>query len=275
MSSGRVASGFDSDREGEFEGGQARNRVVHELGHSYGLHHSVNAAENGWTEILWVFNDMKKGWCGEVADDDARDYPDWTSVDGDTVAAIGPMGDPQAEIWGIDPRYLDSNDALLHSAPQTNTSLMSYCNAEDQAGQARWIGKRDYLQLLTDDHGPISGDPDAGTGDTIRGVIAADGQSADLKPALAVDFAPTPDDPAGTHAVVLRNVAGGELWRTRFTPGDLRRRAGDRGLTSRPRRQSSTSWSRGVLWEPPRSRWFRPGCSWLPAPSRTTRRRCR
>jgi hypothetical protein len=213
-----VASGFDADREGEFEGGHARNRVVHELGHSYGLHHSVNAAENGWTKILWVFDDMKKGWCDEVADDDAPDYPDWTTMGGDTVAALGPVGDPQTEIWGIDTRYVDSDDDLLLSAPQTNTSLMSYCVADDQAGQARWIGDRDYRQLLTDDHEPISDDPDAGTGDAIRGVIAADGQSAVLKPALAVDFAPTTDDPAGTHAVVLRDATGAELGRTRFTP---------------------------------------------------------
>ena len=220
LSSGGVASGFDADLEGEFEGGHARNRVVHELGHSYGLHHSVNAAENGWTEILWVFDHQKKGWCGEVADGDARDYPDWTTMGGETVAALGPVGDPQTEIWGIDPRYLDSDDDLLQSAPHTNTSLMSYCTADDQAGQARWIGKRDYLQLLTDDHEPISDDPDAGSGDMIRGVIAADGQSAELRPALAVDFGPTSDDPTGTHAVVLRDAAGSELRRIRFTPVD-------------------------------------------------------
>ncbi len=218
LSSGRVASGFDADLEGEFEGGHARNRVVHELGHSYGLHHSVNADQNGWTKILWIFNDMKKGWCGEVADASAADYPDWTTVDGRTVAALGPVGDPQTEIWGIDPRYIDSDEDLLLSAPHTNTSLMSYCQGTDQVGQARWIGKRDYLQLLTDDHEPITGDPDAGSGDMIRGVIAPDGMSAEFKPALEVDRAPTADDPTGTHAVVLRDDTGGELWRTRFTP---------------------------------------------------------
>lgn len=218
LSSGGVASGFDANREGELDGGHARNRVVHELGHSYGLHHSVNAAENGWTKILWLFDDMKKGWCGEVADDAAQDYPDWTSMGGSTVAALGPIGDPRSEIWGIDPRYRDSDVDLFLSAPQTNTSLMSYCVSDDQAGQSRWIGESDYLQLLTDDRAPMSGDLDAGTGDTIRGVIAADGQSAEFKPALTVDFAPAADDPAGTHAVVLRDAAGGELWRTRFTP---------------------------------------------------------
>ena len=99
LSSGTVASGFDADLEDEFEGGHQRNRVVHELGHSYGLHHSVNAAENGWTEILWIFNDQKKGWCEEVAGDDAPDYPNWTTMDGETVAALGPVGDPQTEVW--------------------------------------------------------------------------------------------------------------------------------------------------------------------------------
>ncbi|AXH96052.1 hypothetical protein DV701_07850 [Ornithinimicrobium avium] len=218
LSSGRVASGFDADLEGEREGGHARNRVVHELGHSYGLHHSVNAAQNGWTKILWIFDDMKRGWCDEVADGSAADYPDWTSMGARTVAALGPVGDPQTEIWGVDPRYLDSDEDLLLSAPHTNTSLMSYCRGTDQSGQARWIGKRDYVQLLTDDHEPISDDPDAGAGDMIRGVIAADGQSAELRPALGVDLAPVADDPTGTHALVLRDAAGGELWRTRFTP---------------------------------------------------------
>ncbi|MGW9168185.1 DUF1194 domain-containing protein [Agromyces sp. NPDC055658] len=219
LSTRGVASGFDEFLEGEFDSGHARNRVVHELGHSYGLHHSVNAAENGWTKILWVFNEMKKGWCTEVADASADDYPHWTTkTNGDTVAALGPIGDPRSEVWGIDPRYLDSDDDLFLSAPQTNTSLMSYCRSDDQGGQARWIGKRDYLQLLTDDRAPIIGDLDAGAGETIRGVIAADGLSAELAPALSVDFAPTADDPTGTHAVVLRDDSGAELWRTRFTP---------------------------------------------------------
>jgi hypothetical protein len=219
LASGRVASGWDGGVDGVTETGHARNRAPHELGHTYGLHHSVNAAENGWTKILWIFNDLKKGWCGEVADGSAPDYPHWDATSSGTVATLGPMGDERTEIWGTDVRFVGSDEDLALSSPDTNTSLMSYCRASDRSGQQRWIGKRDYEQLLTSDRGPISGDDQQDLPATDgTGLSAPDGATAELKPALAVALAPTPDDAEGTHAVVLRDAEGAALHTTRFTP---------------------------------------------------------
>lgn len=51
----------------------------------------------------------------------------------------------------------------------------------------------------------------------VRGMIEADG-TASFEPALPLDRAPTPDDPAATHAIVLLGSAGTVVHSTRFTP---------------------------------------------------------
>jgi hypothetical protein len=231
-----VAAGWDSFATGPTAGGYGRNRAVHELGHTYGLHHSVNAAENGYKEWLGFWDYAKNGWCKEEADDDAPDYPDRVTIGGRPMAALGPMGDRRREIWGMDPRFLKTNEAVALSSPQTTTSLMSYC--EGNSTQMRWIGKRDYLQLLSGDREPISGwdhEPrPVGSGLTLRGIIAADGASAQFKPALAVDLAPTSSDPDGTHELVLQDAAGAVLHSVRFTPGHQDADAGPDGADAGP-----------------------------------------
>ena len=220
LSSGRVAMGWTGGLDGQLRTGHARNRAPHEIGHSNGLHHSVNAAQNGYTKILWVFDDLKRGWCGEVADGDASDYPDWIDAAGDRRAALGPMGDAQTEVWGLDTDLVGVDDDLAVSAPQTTYSLMSYCVGAGD-GQGRWIGQRDYRQLHGGDREPISGDEAAraaGDGILFRGTVRADGAAAELRPALAAHLAATPSLASGTHELVLLDAAGAVLHSTRFTP---------------------------------------------------------
>lgn len=85
---------------------------------------------------------------------------------------------------------------------------------------------------------PISGWAAAprpvGSGLTLRGIIAADGASAQFKPALAVDLAPTPSDPDGTHELVLQDAAGVVLHSVRFTPGHQDADAGPGGAGAGP-----------------------------------------
>ncbi|MFC3385404.1 DUF1194 domain-containing protein [Couchioplanes azureus] len=235
---GAVASGWDENATGATDADYGRNRVVHELGHTYGLHHSVNAAENGYKEWMGFWDYAKNGWCGEEADDDTPDYADKTTIGGRPVAALGPMGDRRREIWGMDPRFLTTNEAAAVSSPETTTSLMSYCRDGVTSTQRRWIGQRDYRQLFSGDRDPIDGFDAAplpvGSGLTLRGIIAADGASAQLKPALAVDLAPTPSDPDGSHELVLQDAAGTVLHSVRFTPGHQDADAGPDGADAGP-----------------------------------------
>lgn len=219
---GHVGSGWDADLVGERAMGHARNRVTHELGHMLGLHHSVNAAENGHQGILWWA--MKRGWCNEVADGSAPEFPHWRpGVDTTTgiSAALGPMARVREEVWGTDLRFFGTSRALALSNPNETTSLMSYCSAEQAQSQHRWISAHDWELLLTEDLTPIGGrdvDPTGdGAGLLIRATITPEGPAV-LAPALPVAEAPTGDDPDGTHELVLVDAAGDVVHEVAFTP---------------------------------------------------------
>ncbi|MEU7909159.1 hypothetical protein [Actinoplanes sp. NPDC049118] len=57
---------------------------------------------------------------------------------------------------------------------------------------------------------------------------------AQLKPALAVDLAPTPSDPNGSHELLLQNAAGTVLHSVRFTPGHQDADTGPDGTEAGP-----------------------------------------
>lgn len=222
LSSGYVASGWDELLEDDRDTGYARNRVVHELGHSYGLHHSVNAEQNGYDTFLGLIKQYKLGWCDdEKADTDVPDWPYWIDDEaGVRSAAIGPVGDPMTEVWGFDGRFFGEDDSLSISPPHQVNSLMSYCPG-DYATQSRWIGLRDFRQLVDGPRDPMSGDEYStqdGTGLMMRGTIHPDGSRGVWKPALAVDAAPTADDPSGNLTLVMLDAAGQSLYETRFSP---------------------------------------------------------
>ncbi len=220
---GRVASSWLGGEGAALASGYGRNRAAHELGHTYGLHHTVNADQNGWTKVLWFINDLKKGWCGEVADGAASDYPYWTGSGAGARPALGPTGNVRQEMWGMDSRFVTSNPALALSDPDDVMPLMSYCSNPGTSGQVRWIDAPSYQQLLSTDREPISGGDDVAQADAadallVRGVLSLDSAGATLKPALAVHATPTPDDPAGTHSLVIVDGSGAVLTQTRFTP---------------------------------------------------------
>lgn len=219
---GVVGSGWDADLVGELSMGHARNRVTHEVGHMLGLPHNVNAEHNGHEGILWW--SMKHGWCNEVASSSAPDFPYWRpglDPDTNTSAALGPMARVRGEVWGTDLRFFGRNRALALSSPHETTSLMSYCLAENQRSQHRWISAHDWERLLTEELTPIGGrdvEPaGAGSGTLIRATVSPDGTAA-LAPALPIDEAPTVDDPDGTHQVVLVDEAGATVHEVTFTP---------------------------------------------------------
>lgn len=220
---GVVGSGWDGGVVGKYATDHARNRVTHEVGHMLGLHHSVNAEENGY-DTAWGFRMYKRGWCAEVGALSAPDFPYWRpglDPETGTSAALGPMDRVRGEVWGTDLRFFGISPALAVSDPRETTSLMSYCQAENRVSQQRWISARDWVLLLSGDLTPIGGsgtEPAGdGSGTLIRATISPDG-TARLAPALPVDEAPTVSDPDGTHEVVLVDDAGSIVHRVSFAP---------------------------------------------------------
>lgn len=145
----QVSIGFsDSGSTLEFQG-YARNRVAHEVAHSGGRPHAVDGG-------LGLVNrdgvDLKQGYCGELAGANAMDFHDFNEIGGSTVPTLGPIGDPQTELWGFDQRFVSGNEALSVSDPKMTLPLMSYGNGRNcritQVGQRRWISGFTYLQLL-------------------------------------------------------------------------------------------------------------------------------
>ena len=215
---GNSASGWlGADRSSAYVG-YGRNRVVHELGHTFGRHHTVNADENG---------PVSSGWCGEYASPRAPNWQYWQTTTRDGVAVdiptLSSLSNPRLATWGMDTRSLN-RPALALSDPSVVTPLMSYCDPANKGGQWRWITPEDYLHLLGDDLDPISGGFDAsdraGASEAlvIRGLLDPATSTIELQPALAFAAAFTPSDPGGTHEIAVLDDQGVALYTAKFTP---------------------------------------------------------
>lgn len=227
LASGPVAAGYDGGSTGMLDAGFYRNTGPHELMHTYGGHHSVNAAANGYDTLLGGMVRHKRGWCGEVADEDAPEWPYTGTNAKGTFAAVGPLeSGRRAEVWGVEVRLSALRTPLALVDPHATPSLMSYCSSVDKTIQRTWIGAPDWDFLLSQfpaaaptpvpDPSPRPA-PSPRAGTLVRAMIDTDGVVTML-PALPLDQDPTPDDPAGTHAIVMLDAAGVPVHTVRFTP---------------------------------------------------------
>ena len=148
---GRVASWFTYGIDGgspepALHYGYNRNLGAHELGHVLGQYHS--ARENP------LFPDHLQGVCGEVGeeknDSQADEYFPFAGLPIYTVygdndnprvvtidrPVLGPLGNRDSEVWGLDTRFVGGNNGILLDAinsklaiinPSQVFSIMSYC----------------------------------------------------------------------------------------------------------------------------------------------------
>ena len=142
LASGRVSMSFAEGGEAVGARVHARNRVPHEVAHNLGIPHVVNAVNEGEEE------NRKYGWCGEDAGATSLDWPDFSEIAGSDRPTIGPLGQPDGEIWGLVPRFMGSDASLALVNPRTTFPMMSYCLAR-AAGQGRWIGLLNSTRLFT------------------------------------------------------------------------------------------------------------------------------
>lgn len=215
---GNVSSAWLDGKGDEDATGLGRNRSVHELGHSLGLDHVVNAAENG-RNIPVVGG--KQGWCDETGSPIIEDYPYFATIGSRDLPTLGPTGDDQSEVWGFDTRFLDGTEELSVVDPFEVFPLMSYCEGDGtDKHQGRWISAYNYERLLDGRLAGTTGPAFTG-GDLlqVRGDLDLETNSLELAPVLPlVGGIPTVDNPAGTVEVKLVDDNGATLELVRVEP---------------------------------------------------------
>jgi len=144
---GTVSSGYNQGVDNRTDVGFFRNVGGHEVGHSLGLHHAVD------NTLPLNSNGRKVGYCSEVADAAAPGHPDFGPLSGangnlPSAPLIGPLGDPQTEVWGIDTRFFrnDVNNLAVVDPNQTG-ALMGYCWVGSP--QDAWTSAFEWQTLLS------------------------------------------------------------------------------------------------------------------------------
>lgn len=209
-----AASWFMSGTEDREAYGYARNRGAHEVGHAIGERHAADADGNTHCS-------------DKSAGGGAVEYPFVETIGGDERPTLGPLGDPDTEVWGVDPRFVvdGSNADLAITDPNVTFALMGYCNSLDNTSQGRWTDSF-YLPRFMDDvnaidwsEGPVP--DDGGVWGFFRGLWPFDEAAADVefKPffANAPGVVPTAM-PAGDYVLELQDAVGAVVETVAFEP---------------------------------------------------------
>jgi hypothetical protein len=140
LASGAVSMSWASGSQASTARNHARNRVPHEIAHNLGVPHVVNAS-NGLDD-----DGRKQGWCSETASATAIDWPHTTTLGTTVRPTLGPMAPTNSQVWGLVPRFLQTDARLALVDPSTTFPMMSYCTTL-LAGQGRWVSSPTYLTL--------------------------------------------------------------------------------------------------------------------------------
>ena len=268
---------------------------MHEISHSLGVHHAVDNSLGESGGFLW-WGKHKTGRCGEVASTDAPGHDPFITVAEGIRPGLGPIDDPDDEVWGVDHRFARADESGLGlSDPEQTWALMSYCS--DGLGQRRWTSaferdeQIDGIRSLAPAGGGGGGggswgetgevatqadvvEPPAGSrGVLISGTISAKDKSATIESALPMPYAGDAAPGAGSFTLRVEDAAGGRSGDAQVrAAGRLRRRRGRRrdGLVRRGGRDPGRRLDRARLGDQRHRR----GSS-SPASPRPARRRPR
>ena len=133
-----------NERDGEYFG-QQRNVGSHELGHALGQPHPGRHPSGD--ELLPLEGVCMEGVTGGDTEYEYFGDPNPHNDTAELVALLGPLGDVNTEVWGLDtyfadrrqvPRWQDNLDGLIVSDPREVYSIMSYCMGTRDT-QFRWM----------------------------------------------------------------------------------------------------------------------------------------
>jgi hypothetical protein len=178
-----------------------RQTHSHEVGHMLGLHHSVDGSQ-GLDD-----KGRKQGYCDEVADSLAPDFPWFFEIAGLKRPTLGPMdAGQQALVYGFD------SDLGLIVDPEQDFDMMGYCA---NAPIDFWPSAHTYT-TLRDNINLQFGELDQAvfrgpTGDyqLFRGLVDLDTMAVELLSTVVLeDVAPPDNPPAGDFTLRLRESGG-------------------------------------------------------------------
>ncbi len=219
----KVSSTYGLWAEAPTAGGRSRSTGAHEGAHTWGRAHAVFLYRPPWGSI---------GLCGSKYNDLAsphHPFIEWTGIEHDLVhdiddawrffwPTIGPLSEPDDEIWGFSPRAYANGvgfDHLVVIDPRLSAELMSYCD-QGRGEQDRWVSSFSYEKLrqrLGSGNGESGSDGElGGEGDymIIAGAIDDVTGEVEMEPALRVTGFDPGNDVGEVH-VALVDSQGAEI----------------------------------------------------------------
>lgn len=216
-----VSVGFGAGSEDPTDTGYLRNTGPHEVAHSVGRHHPTNEDRFGKEGGFLWWGGSARGACGEVSSRSAPKFPYFDRVQsgGDVYALMGPLGDADNEVWGVDSRFFQAPGTLGVINPRKSSELMSYCGALSE-GQGQWPSDYTYEGI----HDQLASRPgasrDAGAAPRdirlVSGIIDLKTGDTTLDPLLALSGVEMSDPAPGPFSIVVTGGGSAVISTTTF-----------------------------------------------------------
>lgn len=223
---GFYSSSFTLDSRKELDVTYGRNIASHQVGHLLGLQDAVDSS-------LGFSGNEKHGHCGETAKLTAPDHSPFGTISGSngskTAPLLGPLGNPDTEVWGLDTRFVDNSKAVQSTVstrarlavvdPHETSAVMSFCYVGSP--QLFWPSASEYEALFNAVETRFLAAAASTTGNhaVISGVVELSGkpETVEFQPVRVLDGTmPVPAD--GSYSVRLRRTDGSILTTVPFEP---------------------------------------------------------
>lgn len=194
--------------------GKHRNNGGHELGHLFGQHHPIRIR----SEENRIKPGFYRGECKEISE--AEDvYPHFELIDDPEVPklnwrpALGPLGNPKTEVWGLDIRYISLSNSsdyrdLAVINPYKIFSFMSYCRNYPTTvyNQGSWIDSHHHEEIIDFLLAPKKNNLNTSSNILVRSDLISGSLISSESSELVVDF-----DPIFSRPRLIESIKSGEF----------------------------------------------------------------